>query len=142
MDRIKINLPEKFNFQTEIKVRVTDLNYGNHLGNDAVLSLAHQARIEFLIHLGYKNEIDIEGSGIIVTDSAIVYKSEAFLNDVLKIEVQPINFSRVGFDMIYRMCKKYSGVDVAHIKTGIVFFDYSNRKAVAIPSSFIEKIKT
>ena len=36
MERIKINLPEHFNFSTNIKIRITDLNYGGH-GNSCVL---------------------------------------------------------------------------------------------------------
>jgi acyl-CoA thioester hydrolase len=48
MARIKIEIPEQFIFETQLKVRIGDINYGGHMGNDAVLTLAHQARIEFL----------------------------------------------------------------------------------------------
>ncbi len=140
MERAKIKLPEKFNFSTEVKIRVSDINYGNHLGNDAVLSLAHEARIRYINELGYKNEIDIEGFGFIVTDAVAVYKSEAFLGDILTIEVAAANPARVGFDMYYRISKKFSGIDVAHVKTGIVFYDYSVKKVVAIPEYFLDKI--
>jgi len=34
MQRIKIDLPEFFSFTTPIKIRITDLNYGGHVGND------------------------------------------------------------------------------------------------------------
>ena len=33
MGRVKLELPETFSFSTELTVRVTDLNYGGHLGN-------------------------------------------------------------------------------------------------------------
>ena len=142
MERIKIKLPEKFNYSTELKVRVTDLNYGNHLGNDSVLSLVHEARIQFFNHLGYKNEIDIEGCGIILADAALVFKSEAYLNDILITEIGIGDLSRFGFDLIYRISNKSTGINVAHVKTGIVFFDYVNKKVVSIPSAFLEKIMT
>ncbi|NNG26771.1 MAG: thioesterase, partial [Ignavibacteriaceae bacterium] len=58
MARIKIDPPEKFMFNTEITIRVTDLNYGAHLGNDSVLSICHEARMRFLKHFGY-SELDI-----------------------------------------------------------------------------------
>jgi len=75
MARIKIELPGKFIFKTEITIRVSDLNYGGHLGNDSVLSICHEARLRFLKHLGY-SELDVEGSGIIMSDAAIQYKGE------------------------------------------------------------------
>ena len=53
MTRIKIELPETYLFSTEIPVRITDLNYGNHLGNDAILSLLHEARVRFLAYYGW-----------------------------------------------------------------------------------------
>ena len=45
MARVEIELPEQFPFATEIPIRISDINYGNHLGNDAVLSLAQEARV-------------------------------------------------------------------------------------------------
>ena len=38
MARIKIDLPDSFSFSTSFAVRITDLNYGAHVGNDKVLS--------------------------------------------------------------------------------------------------------
>jgi hypothetical protein len=45
-----------------------DINYGGHLGNDAVLSLVHEARVRFLKQQGY-TENNIEGAGIIMADA-------------------------------------------------------------------------
>ena len=60
MPRIRLELPDRFHFRTSLTVRVTDLNYGRHLGNDAVLGLLHEARVRFLRSLGYA-ELDVEG---------------------------------------------------------------------------------
>ncbi|MGN6400032.1 MAG: hypothetical protein ACTHMD_06240 [Flavisolibacter sp.] len=53
MARIKINLPENFFFNAAIPIRITDLNYGGHVGNDTILSLLHEARVQFLNHFHY-----------------------------------------------------------------------------------------
>jgi acyl-CoA thioesterase FadM len=67
-----------FPFSTELRVRITDVNYGGHMGNDSLLGLLHEARVQFLAHYGL-SELDIGGLwGIIMADSVIVYKSEAF----------------------------------------------------------------
>ena len=47
MARVKLTLPDACHFHTEVAVRIGDINYGGHLGNDAVLSLAHEARLQY-----------------------------------------------------------------------------------------------
>ena len=49
MSRIKLALPDRWTFSTELPVRISDINYGGHLGNDAVLALAQEARVRFLL---------------------------------------------------------------------------------------------
>ena len=68
-------MPERYLFSTEIPVRITDLNYGRHLGNDALLSIIHEARVRFLSHFNY-TESDIEGVGSMMADVAIIYKHQ------------------------------------------------------------------
>ena len=48
MPRVEIDLPESWRFSTELPIRVADLNYGNHLGNDRVLSRAQEVRVQWL----------------------------------------------------------------------------------------------
>jgi len=139
MARVKIELPEKFIFKTEIAIRVTDLNYGGHLGNDSVLSICHEARLRFLKHLGY-SELDVEGSGIIMADAAIQYKGEGFYGDELIIEIGVNDFTKKGCDFVYRLTNKETGKIIALVKTGIVFYDYINKKIMAVPLVFKEKI--
>ena len=84
MPRIKLELPERFTFETRVDVRIGDINYGGHLGNDAVLRLAHEARLRFFQSLGYAHELSVEGLGIVVADTAVCYRAEAFHGDVLR----------------------------------------------------------
>ena len=140
MPRIRIELPEKFFFKTEIPIRITDINYGGHLGNDSILSIIHEARLRFLIHNGY-SESNIEGIGIIMTDVAIQYKSEGFYGDELLVELTVTDFTSIGCDIVYRLSNKNSKKEIALAKTGIVFFDYEKRKAAPVPLEFKKKIE-
>ena len=140
MARIKIELPEKFIFKTKIPVRITDINYGGHLGNDSLLSIIHEARVRFLKYLGY-SESNVEGTGIIMIDSAIQYKSEGFYGDELLVEIAVNDFSGIGCDFIYRLTNKNSMKEIAVAKTGIVFFNYEKRKTAPVPSEFKKKIE-
>ena len=140
MPRIKLELPEKLIFSSEIPVRITDINYGGHLGNDSILSIVQEARVQFLNKYAY-SEKNIEGLGIIMTDCAIVYKSESFYGDVLKINIGVKDFYKYGCDIYYQLINKEINKDVAIIKTGIMFFDYDLRKRARVPEQFIELFK-
>jgi YbgC/YbaW family acyl-CoA thioester hydrolase len=143
MTRIQLNFPADTKFSCELTVRASDLNYGNHVGNDSMLTIMQEARILFYRSLGYANELNFESSvGHIVADAAVVYKSEAFLGDTLIIQIGMSDFSKYGFDMFYRITNKVTGKEVALGKTGIVFFDYDRRKVASIPETFLNRIKS
>ena len=137
MARIKIDLPEKFPFSVSIPIRITDLNYGGHVGNDTVLSLIHEARMQFLQYYGYK-ELEIEGIGLIMTDVGIEFKSELFYGDTIKASVSVADFSRIGFDLYYKLEKVVEGktILVATAKTGMICYDYSSKKILRVPEKF------
>jgi acyl-CoA thioesterase FadM len=136
MSRIKIDLPETFSFSTSFAVRITDLNYGVHVGNDKVLSFLHEARVRYLQSLAY-TELNLEGVALIMADAALIFKNEIYYGEDLVIYVQPAEFSRVGFDLIYKIEKK-SGDQLliaAIAKTAMVCFDYQSKKVVALPEA-------
>lgn len=135
MARVELNLPSHFPFSTELTVRITDVNYAGHMGNDKVVSLMHEARYRFMAHHGLQ-ELNVEGLGVIIADNVIVYKSEAFANEVLVMEVAVADFNKYGCDFVYRLTEKTSGREVARAKTGVVFFDYQKRAVQAVPESF------
>lgn len=142
MARITIDLPENFLFHTELPVRVTDLNYGNHVGNDNMLSLMHEARLQFYRQLGFKDELSFEGSvGQVISDAALVYKVEAFYGDVLVCEIAADDFNKYGFDLLYKLTNKATGKEVARGKTGIVCFDYDKRKVARIPEALKKQFR-
>ncbi|MFY7900844.1 MAG: acyl-CoA thioesterase, partial [Chitinophagaceae bacterium] len=91
MERIKINLPKAFSFSTNIKIRITDLNYGGHVGNDSFLSLIHEARLQYLASFGY-SEMNVEGAGLIMADVGLEFKKELQYGDEVKISIQAANF--------------------------------------------------
>ncbi|HAP01724.1 MAG TPA: thioesterase [Bacteroidetes bacterium] len=135
MPRIKIDLPEKFIFTTEIAVRITDINYGGHVGNDSILSILQEARVQFFKSMN-SSELDLFGTSVIMGDVAIVFKNESFYGDVLNIEIFVQDISKVSFDIFYLVTEINTKKEIARAKTGMVCFDYKNRKVTAVPDSF------
>lgn len=139
MARIKIALPEAFLFETVVPVRITDLNYGGHVGNDTILSLLHEIRMQFLNSIGY-TEMDFEGCGLIMSDVGIEFKAELFYGDQIRAFVGAGEFSRVGFELFYKLVKVGSEQPIAFAKTGMVCFDYVSRKVTALPEAAKAKL--
>ena len=140
MARIELNLPDNFSFSTDVRVRISDINYGNHLGNDALLSLVHEARLQFLQSRGF-SELDIDGCGLILTDAGIVYKSQGFHGDLLTILAAVGDFTKYGCDFFYKVIRKNGGKEVARAKTGVVFFDYNRQKVAPVPAAFLDAFR-
>lgn len=136
MARVQLTLPEHFCFSTELSVRIGDINYGNHLDNAAAQGFLHEARIRFLASLGF-SELNIAGSGLILADAVLVYKSQAFHGDVIRIDLAVTEFNRYGCDIYYRLRNTASARDIIHAKTGVVFFDYASQRPTRVPAAFL-----
>lgn len=140
MARIKIELPVSFPFTAIIPIRITDINYGGHVGNDTVLSVVHEARMQFLHQFGY-TEMNFAGVGMIMSDVAIEFKSELFYGDIVKASVAIVSISKVAFELCYKMEKEVNKniVVVAIAKTGMVCYNYEKKKITAVPEEITLK---
>lgn len=136
MARLQLDLPASFIFSAELMVRTSDLNYGAHVGNDNMLQLMQEARVAFYRSKGFSSELNFEGSvGHLVADALVIYKAEAFLGDVLTIQLAVTDLNKYGFDMLYQVTNKATGKELARGKTGIVCFDYEKKKVAVVPIS-------
>ena len=105
MARSKIILPEHFIATLSIPVRITDINYGDHVGNDAFVAIIHEARMQWLTQHGY-TELQVEGIGLIMSDLAIEFKNESFYGDVIEVKIAVDEISRVSFELYYQLKTK------------------------------------
>ena len=138
MARIKIDIPEKVIGTFVIPVRIGDINYGNHVGNDAFVGIIHEARMQWLKQYDY-TELKVERIGLIMSDLAIEFKSESFYGDVVEVKLGAGDISRVGFDLYYQLFAKRidEHVLLANAKTGMVCYDYDAKKVAAIPEKLV-----
>ncbi len=143
MARVKIDLPESFPFSSSLPIRITDINYGGHVGNDTILSLVHEARMQFLASLGF-TEMNFGGTGMIMADAAIEFKNELFYGDTVIASVTANSVSKIGFELIYKL-EKESEIGkkvIALAKTTMICYDYSIKKIVPIPAIALKKIRS
>jgi acyl-CoA thioester hydrolase len=142
MPRIKIPQLAQYSFSVDIPVRISDLNYADHVGNDSFLSIMHDARMLYLMSRGF-SEMNVEGLGLIMADAGVEYKAQMKYGDLVTVEVGLDDFSSVGFDVYYRLSvlrdgqRKITGLG----KTGMVLFDFHRQKMVPISDDLKARLK-
>ena len=140
MPRIKLDPRDRYQHTYETTIEVTDLNYGNHMGNDALVGIIHRARVHLLHRLGaVENNLGDGKTGILLTDLVVNYKGEGFLFDKLIVESTIGELRPKGFRMFHRITTEQNRL-IALAETGIVAFDYHKRKVAQIPEAFVAKI--
>ena len=131
MPRLRLEQLTEYPYSHTVKIRVSDLNYGSHLAND---------RLELLEDLGF-SELDLgdNRSGIMMCDLQVIYKSEAFLNEILTVQSAFTEIKKSSFRISNRItCDKR---DIALVDCGFAAYDYKNKQISSLPEIFLRTIK-
>lgn len=139
MARVKLDVPENKIFITNIPVRITDINYGNHVGNDALVSIVHEARMQWLAFHNH-TELNVAGAALIMADLAVEYKAESFYGDTFHVAISIGEITKISFEIFYEISTTRSNkkILIANAKTGMVCFNYEARKVTGIPEIFLK----
>lgn len=132
--RVKIEFPGAPIFSVNLRIRITDINYGNHTGNHALVGILHEARLQWLMSVGF-SELDAGGASLIMADLAIAFQQESYYGEELTIELYAEIATPKSFNLYYRVYKKAAPEkNVASAKTGMVCFNYDTKKTVPMPA--------
>lgn len=139
MARLKLNLPNNHIFETTIAVRINDINYGNHVGNDAFVSMLHEARVQWLKANNF-TELNIEGVGLIMSALAVEYKNESFYGDKILVEIFCGDITKVAFELYYQLStqKNNEKIILVNAKTEMVCYEYTAKKVAAVPKCLLQ----
>lgn len=135
MERIALEFPSSAVIHRHpLTVRVTDMNYGRHLGHDALVSLLHECRSHAFASLGLP-EWDMQGYPSVVVDLAVQYQQEARFPDALVIETAVPTPEGKALTVYQRITKAESGQVVATARVNKLLLDLSSGRPVAIPDA-------
>ena len=135
MERVKLEFPEQAIVHRHgLMVRVTDMNYGHHLGHDAVISLLHEARAAALAHLGL-HEGDMGGYPSVAADLAVQYQAESRWPDALTVETAIPEPARKAITVYHRMRRDSDQRIVATARLNLMVVDPQAGRAVAVPEA-------
>lgn|SRR5690554_207123 len=138
MARVQIDLPEHFNFSTQVDVLIQHINIGRHLANEQLVALLNEARVRFMQSISI--EKGLAGSrSFINADLAVIYKAEAKYADTLQIDVAATDFHRYGCDFVYRVTRVQDNQLIAIAKTAMLSFDYETGKLAEVDEDFPQR---
>ena len=120
-----------------LQVRVNDLNYGNHLSNDSILSYFHEIRVQWLSH-NQLTEQDVGGCGLIMTGANIEYLKQGHLHQKLTLSLSVNCISKARFNLLYKLKDQKTGHLVATGETRMGCFDYQRQKPVRMPQGLLD----
>lgn len=136
--RLAVGDGDLFIYDTVLPVTVSHLNYGNHLGHDALLSLLQEARMQLLAQEGMSEIALSDQVGYLVNQVCVDYRAQAHYGDALNVQIYAERFSKRSrvFSLRYRVTRQSDGAVIADAATRHAFFDYATKKITRAPKDF------
>ena len=128
-----------YKFTISLRVRVGDLNYGNHVGHQNYLLYFQEARIAYLKQFGF-SELDIAGRAIMVAEANCRYQKELFFDDKLSIGCRVSRLKKRLFTMEYVIMRLKDKSVCAEGFTTCLCLDNSTKKSVRLPQAFTDAV--
>lgn len=133
MARITLAYPERTVFTCEKRVDPADVSPAEHLRFDRLVYYLLEVLDEYFKTLGIVRTPD-QPRSFIVADLAVTFKDEAPIHEQLVIETGIGEVYSKGMEFYFRIRIARNDKPVAVAKTGVVFFDYTRRNAIPVPS--------
>ncbi|MBM7074599.1 thioesterase family protein, partial [Shewanella sp. 202IG2-18] len=127
-------------FTVDLSVRVADLNYGNHLGYNGLVSMLHHARIDYFRNFKI-NEFNLNGATSFIKQLKIDYQGEAFLHDVLHFNYSVSETTRATITFEALITKNDDNAPVAHAFETMILVDNETKKVVKNSAGFAKLIE-
>jgi acyl-CoA thioester hydrolase len=111
------------------------------VGNNALVEIIHEARMQFLSQYGF-TEMQAGGISLIMSELTVEFKNESFYKDDIEVALFVGEIGRVSFELFYSLSAfRNNKTIIARAKTGMVCFDYNEKKVMAMPAC-LKKILT
>lgn len=97
--------------------------------------------MQFLSSLGY-SELNFAGVGLIMADVGITFVNKSFYGDVFDVKISIGDFTKVSFDIYYLFTIQKDDKEkiIVKAKTGMVCFNYDQKKVTFIPKEIMKKL--
>ncbi len=129
----EIEKPDSIIYSVELKVPIFHINYGNHLGADGLVSLIHEARMQFLLHFNH-SEINIDGASLIIRKLTVEYMQEIKYGELLNISIGIGKLTKATAELVYQINRENNTCALA--STVLAFVDKDTYSILTVPIFF------
>lgn len=129
-----------FHFHTTIDVRFRDLDAFGHVNNAVYLTYFEIARTSYF-NAVHGRRLGVEDFGVVVAEAHCRYRSPAYLDERLVVEVATVTLRSRSFELAYRITDQADGRLVAEGRTVQVAFDHKARRTTTFPLAFRREIE-
>lgn len=141
MPAVKLKECDSYRFSYDIKVRVTDINYGGHVGGTEMVGILHTARSMMYEEMGFsENRLGASDVWGFISDFAINYRGEAFLSDIIQVNCGVSEITKKGFRVFYQV--KREGKTIVIAEHGIISFSREKNRVTDLPEIFVKALKS
>ncbi|MBN8703529.1 MAG: acyl-CoA thioesterase [Bacteroidetes bacterium] len=129
--------------QTPIQIRFKDLDSLGHVNNANHITYLELARVKYF-HEVINEPIEWNKAGFIIARHEIDYKLPVLLEDKLVVHTSVTRIGSKSFDFEYQLIRENAPehAKIAVVaKSVIVCFNFETHQSVAVPESWINKIK-
>lgn len=128
-----------FVFETVMRVRNTEIDVGQHLTLESLISLLAEARARFLYSKGIK-DINAEYQGLIVSNLQLNIINRVRAREELLFEVGIEHISDKDGEMAIKVTRMYDGSLVAKARKSFVQYDYRSNRSISFNNDVKEAL--
>jgi acyl-CoA thioester hydrolase len=140
LPRVKLIEQPTYEFSYHTTLMPRDINYGGHLGNDAIVTLFGNARASMYHAMGFgEGDLGDGENGTIMSDLVVNYKAEGFVFDEIRIDSHIGELAAGNFRIFQRIVRNETLIALS--ETGIIVFNYSQHKIGRLPDVFTAKLQ-
>jgi acyl-CoA thioester hydrolase len=125
-----------YNFYHPIEVRYGDLDPQGHVNNAKYFTYLEQARVAYIIHLGFWDGDSFLDIGFILADAHLAFKAPILFGTNLRIWVRVSRLGTKSLTMEYCMEDTEDGHEFATGDAVLVTYNYHNGETITIPDEW------
>ncbi|MBT5577618.1 MAG: tol-pal system-associated acyl-CoA thioesterase [Porticoccaceae bacterium] len=131
---------EGLRFELPIRVYVEDTDAGGIVFYANYLKFMERARTEYMRGLGFNKPALFDGLQFVVHEVSLKYYSPALLDDQLRVTAEPVDASRVTFEMVQQVFCGDKLLVKGRIKLACI--DALSKRPKGMPKAMVTTLKS
>ncbi|MBL7685895.1 MAG: acyl-CoA thioesterase [Deltaproteobacteria bacterium] len=137
-------LKTKFYVQAIIRTYFSDCDMLGHVNNARFITYMEQGRVEYFKNFPEINFVENKADNpysIILAEITCSYKSPAYMDEILLVQIRTSEIKRSSFIMEYEIIEEKTRRLIATGRSVAVMYDYQQQKSILIPDEIRKRFE-